>query len=120
MSNSTDPTTAAAANLASCPPWCDPRCCRVTVPGERLHSDWPRRFTDEASEVEVCLIAPEDRMREGDSLTTYVQLRTTNSELENCDAQLWLNLPGAQQLYDLLGARLHAAHQAAAGGESDE
>lgn len=101
-----------------CPPWCDPEFCRVTVPGERLHSERPRRFTDDASRVEVCLISPEDRVSDSTGLTTYVQLRTANSELEGCDAQLWLTLLGAQELYDQLGARLHAAHLAAAGIEA--
>ena len=99
--------------LPPCPPWCSPEFCRVTVPGERLHSERPRQFTDEANRVEVRLIACEDRMGDDDSLTTYVQLRTTDTECANNDAQLWLNLLGAQELYDQLGARLFAAHQAA-------
>ncbi|HEX2301692.1 MAG TPA: hypothetical protein VHH34_24835 [Pseudonocardiaceae bacterium] len=117
MCNSTDPAATTAAELPPCPPWCDPQFCRVTVPGERLHSERPRRFTDEASRVDACLIAPEDRYGDNTYLATYLQLHVSNTEIE-CDAELWLSLTGAQQLYDQLGARLFTAHQAAAGGVS--
>ena len=40
MSNSTDPTTATAADLPPCPPWCDPQFCEVT-PGDVAHRSTP-------------------------------------------------------------------------------
>lgn len=113
MNYSTDPTTATAAASPPCPPWCDPEFCRVTVPGERLHSERPRRFIDDAVQVDVGLIAPEDRADGSDRLCTYIDLHVNWPELENCEADVWLTLLGAQELYDQLGARLYAARRAA-------
>lgn len=116
MSNSTDPTTTTAADLPACPGWCDPRFCYVNDVGARVHLEAPRQWTADGTEIQLYLVAPVDKF--DPELQTYLDVRVTSLELENCDAAVWLSLAGAQQLYDQLGARLHAAHQAAAGGAS--
>ena len=116
MINSISPAHSGAADLPTCPPWCDPRFCYVNDCGARVHLEAPRQWTADGTEIQLHLVAAVDNF--DPELQTYVDLRVTSLELENCDAAVWLSLDGAQRLYDQLGARLHAAHQAAAGGAS--